>query len=192
MYLKQSTMARRSKITRMDKWDVPTSRPRLKGGNIPLCDLSPRTVLHQLGSLVYFAQFKRSKHGTSFSEIKQSADIAALFADTASNFIQRLVNNTEDWCIITTPRRRHADGFHFATAVCERTAARLGIPFYADAVQCINRNRLELDFHLLRPIAERRVIVYDDIITTGTTLTATRALLDDRDFILNIIGINNR
>ena len=32
----------------------------------------------------------------------------------------------------------------------------LGIPFYADAVQCINRNRLELDFHLLRPIAERR------------------------------------
>lgn len=192
MYLKQSTMARRSKITRMDKWDVPTSRPRLKGGNIPLCDLSPRTVLHQLVSLVYFAQFKRSKHGTSFSEIKQSADIAALFADTASNFIQRLVNNTEDWCIITTPRRRHADGFHFATAVCERTAARLGIPFYADAVQCINRNRLELDFHLLRPIAERRVIVYDDIITTGTTLTATRALLDDRDFILNIIGINNR
>lgn len=185
-------MARRSKITRMDKWDVPTSRPRLKGGNIPLCDLSPRTVLHQLGSLVYFAQFKRSKHGTSFSEIKQSADIAALFADTASNFIQRLVNNTEDWCIITTPRRRHADGFHFATAVCERTAARLGIPFYADAVQCINRNRLELDFHLLRPIAERRLIVYDDIITTGTTLTATASLLADRDFVLNIIGINNR
>ncbi len=176
----------------MDKWDVPTSRPRLKGGNIPLCDLSPRTVLHQLVSLVYFAQFKRSKHGTSFSEIKQSADIAALFADTASNFIQRLVNNTEDWCIITTPRRRHADGFHFATAVCERIADTLGIPFYADAVQCINRNRLDPDFHLLRPIAERRVIVYDDIITTGTTLTATRALLDDRDFILNIIGINNR
>jgi len=176
----------------MDNWDVPASRPRLKGGNIPLCDLSPRTVLHQLGSLVYFAQYRRTKSGIPFSEIKQSADIAALFADAAANFIERLVNNTEDWCIITTPRRRHADGFHFATAVCERIAARLGIPFYADAVQCINRNRLEPDFHLLRPIAERRVIVYDDIITTGTTLTATASLLADRDIVLTIIGINNR
>jgi predicted amidophosphoribosyltransferase len=36
------------------------------------------------------------------------------------------------------------------------------------------------------------VIVYDDIITTGTTLTATASLLADRDFVLNIIGINNR
>lgn len=185
-------MSRRSKITRMDNWDVPASRPRLKGGNIPLCNLSPQTVLHQLGSLVYFAQFKRTKSGTPFSEIKHSADIAELFAETACNFIERLVNNTEDWCIITTPRRRHADGFHFATAVCERISIRLGIPFYADAVQCINRNRLEPDFYLLRPIAERRVIVYDDIITTGTTLTATASLLSDRDFVLNIIGINNR
>lgn len=185
-------MARRSKITRMDKWDVPASRPRLKGGNIPLCDLSPRTVLHQLGSLVYFAQYRRTKSGIPFSEIKQSAEIALSFADTAANFIERLVINTEDWCIITTPRRRHSDGFHFATAVCERISIRLGIPFYADAVQCINHNRLDPDFHLLRPIKERRVIVYDDIITTGTTLTATAALLADRDFVLNIIGINNR
>lgn len=185
-------MALRSKIIRMDKWDIPASRPRLKGGNIPLCDMSPRTVLHQLGSLAYFSQFKRTKNGTPFSEIKQSADIAKLFADATVNFIERLVNNTEDWCIITTPRRRHADGFHFATSVCERIAARIGIPFYADSVQCINRNRLEPEFYLLRPIKERRVIIYDDIITTGTTLTATTSLFADRDLVLNIIGINNR
>lgn len=176
----------------MDKWDVPASRPRLKGGNIPLCDLSPRTICHQLGDLVYFSQFKRTKKGIPFSEIKQSAEIAQVFADAACNFILRLVNNTENWAIITTPRRRHADGFHFASAVCEIISDRLGISFYADAVQCINRNRLEPEFYLLRPIAERRVIVYDDIITTGTTLTATASLLADRDFILNLIGINNR
>lgn len=176
----------------MDKWDVPASRPRLKGGNIPLCDLSSRTVLHHIGSMVYFSQHKRTKSGIPFSEIKCSADIALSFAETACSFIECLVNNTEDWCIITTPRRRHADVFHFATAVCERISIRLGIPFYADAVQCINRNRLDPDFHLLRPIAERRVIVYDDIITTGTTLTATASLLADRDFVLNLIGINNR
>lgn len=176
----------------MDKWDVPASQPRLKGGNIPLCDLSSHTTAHQLGALVYFSQFKRTKKGMPFSEIKQSADIAAVFADAACNFILRLVNNTEDWAIITTPRRRHADGFHFATSICEMISARLGIPFYADAVQCINRNRLAPDFHLLRPIVERQVIIYDDIITTGTTLTATASLLADRDFVLNLIGINNR
>lgn len=185
-------MRKRSKITRMDKWDAPTSRPRLKGGAIPLCDLEPRNAMHTLGSLIYFSQFKRTKRGTPFSEIKQSEELASLFADVACNFIQRLVNNTEDWCIITTPRRRHNDGFHFATAVCDEIACRLGLPFYADAVQCINRNRLEPEFHLLRPIPERRVILYDDIITTGTTLTATNQLLADRDSVLNLIGINNR
>ena len=176
----------------MDRWDVSASKPRLKGRNIPVCDLSPRPVLHQLGGLIYFSQYKRSKKGVPFSEIKQSADIAEQFAKNAISLLLRLVNNTEDWAIITTPRRRHIDGFHFATSVCEKISERLKIPFYADAVQCINRNRLDPDFHLLRPIAERNVIIYDDIITTGTTLTATCSLLADRDFVLNIIGINNR
>lgn len=192
MYLITLTMARRSKITRMDKWDDPASRPRLKSGSIPLCDLSPRPALHQLGSRVYFSQFRRTKKGIPFSEIKQSADIAKEFADAACKFIMQLVRNTDGWAIITTPRRRHAEGFHFATAVCEIISSRLGIRFYADAVQCINRNRLAPEFHLLRLIPERRVIVYDDIITTGITLTATTSLLDDRDFVLNLIGINNR
>lgn len=183
---------KRGKITRMDKWDVPTSRPRLKGGNIPVCDLRPRTVLHQLGNLHYFSQFRRTKKGTPFSEIKQSEDIAELFAESASSFLSSFIANTEGWAIITTPRRRHYSGFHFATAVCERIGSKLGIQFYPDAVQCINRNRLEPDFHLLRPIDQRQVIVYDDIITTGTTLTATAALFADRDFVLHLIGINNR
>lgn len=176
----------------MDDWDVPTARPRLQGGGIPLCDMSPRTVMHRLGDLVYFSQFRRTKNGTPFSDIKCSSDIARDFADVACEFIRHLVRNTDGWALITTPRRRHADGFHFATEVCKRIAEHFGMPFYAGAVQCISCDRLNPDFHLLQPIAERRVIVYDDIITTGTTLTATVSLLADRDFVLNIIGINNR
>lgn len=185
-------MGSRSKITHMDDWDVFPSQPRLKGGGIPLCDLKHRTVMHRLGSLIYFSQFKRTKEGTSFSEIKQSAGMASLFAKVASDFIENLVGNMEGWCIITTPRRRHSQGFHLATAVCWGISARLRIPFHAEAVQCINRNRLSPEFHLLLPVPERRVIIYDDIITTGMTLTATAALLPDRDSVLNIISINNR
>lgn len=185
-------MSRRSKITRMDKWDIPASRPRLKGGNIPLCDLNARPTLHRLGMLWYISHFRRIKVGTPFSEIKQSQDAVARFADAAIFFLVQFINNTEDWAIVTTPRRRHADGFHFASEVCREIAKSLHIPFYADAVQCISRSRLAPEFHLLRPINERRVIIYDDIITTGTTLTATADLFADRDFVLNIIGINNR
>lgn len=180
------------KIIRMDQWDVPTSWPRLRGGDIPLCDLSSRPALHQLGNLVYFSFFRRTKTGKSFAEIKNSAEIAEEFAEAALDFLLRLIGNTEGWAIVTTPRRRHTDSFHFATYVCEIMATRLGITFYNDAVQCVNRNRLAPEFHLLRPIAERKVIIYDDIITTGTTLTATTLLLGDREMILNLIGINNR
>lgn len=176
----------------MDRWDILPKQPRLTGKDIPLCDLSSRPVIHQLGSLVYFSFCKRTKTGIPFSEIKQSAEYAVKFALEAISLISRLVNNTEDWAIITTPRRRHFDGFHFATSVCEHISSTLDIPFYRDAVQCINRSRLDPEFHLLRNIEKRNVIVFDDIITTGTTLKATRELLADRDFILNIVGINNR
>lgn len=176
----------------MDKWDISASRPLLKGGNIPLCDLSSRPSLHQLGLHVYFSHYKRTKKGIPFSEIKQSAEYANQFAQNAIGLLHKLVNDFSGWAIITTPRRRHYGGFHFATAVCEEIAESLSIPFYEDAVQCINRNRLSPQFHLLRPIAERKIIIYDDIITTGVTLTATNELLADREIVLNIIGISNR
>lgn len=183
---------RRGKITRMDKWDIPASRPRLKGGNIPLCDLNARPALHRLGKLWYVSHFRRTKVGTPFSEIKQSQAAVDLFADAAVFFLDKFINNTEDWAIVTTPRRRHTDGFHFASEVCRVIAKSLSVPFYADAAQCVSRDRLAPEFHLLRPIKERRIIIYDDIITTGATLTATAELFADRDFILNVIGINNR
>ena len=185
-------MKRRSRIVRMDRWDVPASKPKLKGGNVPLCDLSERPALHQIGDFVYFSHYRRTKNGTPFDEIKQSEEVAERFAESAYNLLRRLIPNTEGWAIITTPRRRHTDGFHFSTSVCRRISELTGIPFYNDAVQCINRSRLNPEFHLLRPLDERKVIIYDDIITTGSTLTATATLLYDREMIINLIGINNR
>lgn len=176
----------------MDDWDIPPGRQRLKGGEIPRCDLAPRPAMHRIGSIVYFSQFRRTKAGTPFSEIKRSDGLATVFAEAAASFIRRMVNNTSGWAIITTPRRRHHEGFHFASEVCSLISAALGIPFHSDAVQCVNRRRIDPEFHLLRPFEERKVIVYDDIITTGSTLTATAGLLSDRDIVLNLIGISNR
>lgn len=176
----------------MDDWDIPVRQHKLKGKDIPLCDLTPRPALHKIGSLAYISQFRRTKSGTPFSDIKQSAEIAQKFAEAAVSIISRIVLNTCGWAIITTPRRRHSEGFHFATEVCTQISETLGIPFHRDAVLCVNRSRIEPEFHILRPMEEKKLIVYDDIITTGSTLSATAALLSDRDIVLNLIGISNR
>ncbi|MBP3537123.1 MAG: phosphoribosyltransferase [Muribaculaceae bacterium] len=185
-------MRRRSKIVRMDQWDTVAKGPKLLSDRVPRCDLAPREALHRIGSMYYISQFRRSKEGLMFREIKSSGEHAGLFADAACKFLAAFIGNTAGWCVITTPRRRHADGFHFATEVCRRISGTLGIPFYVDALQCVNHDRLHPDFMLLRPIAERRVIVYDDIITTGSTLLATNTQLGDRDMVLNLISISNR
>ena len=185
-------MRRRSKIIRMDDWDAVAKGPKLLSDNVPRCDLAQREALHRIGSLYYVSQFKRSREGMTFLEIKASADHAMMFAESASKFITSFIGDTSGWCIITTPRRRHADGFHFATEVCRNISASTGIPFYDDALQCVNHDRLHPDFRLLRPIPERRVIVYDDIITTGSTMIATNAQLGDREMVINLIGISNR
>ena len=52
---------------------------------------------------------------------------------------------------------------------------------------------MELEFHLLRPLAEKRIIIFDDIITTGKTLEATYALIrEKREQVICIVGINNK
>lgn len=185
-------MAKHGKIIRMDRWDRLPGKNRLKRGNDHYCNLTPRPSLHRLGNIYYTSFYRRTKSGMSFEEIKQSEVVAYDFAEVVCGFLRCYISSFNDMCIITTPRRRHYDSFHFASAVCFQISKILNIPFYSDAVQCVNRSRLAPDFMLLRLFSERRVIVFDDIITTGMTLTATNNLLDDREFVLNLIGINNR
>lgn len=180
-------MARRKgRIIRFEDWE------RRFNKGLPLCDMKPSLKCHRIGELYYFSFFRRTKSGKPFTEIKQSADDTAVFSSQAVYFLRKLVLNLDGWCIVTTPRRRSGEGMHFASEVCSRIADEIGIPFYDNAVCCVNRKRIEPDFILLRPIPERRVIVFDDIITTGSTLKATVESLGERDIIVNLIGINNR
>lgn len=185
-------MSRRSRITRMDRWDEGLGKPKLMSDKVPHCDLSPRWAMHRIWDMVYFSQFKSGKKGRTFREIKASPDDARIFADEAVKFLRDVVNSFGNFAIVTTPKRRHDDGFHFATEVCRLISEDLGIPFYDGAVATLNRDRLHPDFILLREITEPHVIVYDDIITTGATLIATSRLFADRAIVLNVIGISNR
>ena len=105
---------------------------------------------------------------------------------------RHIVGGYEGWCIVTTPRRRHNEGFHFSTSICTKIAGAVKIPFYENAIQCLTKDRLNPEFFLLRPIKEKKIIVYDDILTTGSTLLATYELLKDREQLLFLVGINNK
>ena len=96
------------------------------------------------------------------------------------------------WCIITTPRRRHKNGFHFSTEICSKAADILHIPFYPDAFSAKDRNRINPVFYMEENPAEVNVIVYDDIISTGETIRTVREMLLDAGHVtFLVVGIKN-
>ena len=137
-------MVKRGKIIRMDSRDSLPGKNRLMRGNERYCDLTPRPSLHRLGNIYYTSFYRRTKSGMSFDEIKQSEVVAHDAAEVVCGFLRCFLSSFRDMCIITTPRRRHHDSFHFARAVCRHKAENLNIPFYCRAVRCVNR-RAESD-----------------------------------------------
>ena len=172
----------------MDEWDKPTlgwkKRERF-------CNMQPKVRIHRKGGFYYISLFARTKDGIPFDGIKNSGECAEVISSVATELILSLVQPDDEWCIVTAPKRRHFTEYHFATDVCKKIARGLNIKFYESAIQCLTRTRINPEFHLLRPISEQRIIFFDDICTTGSTITAAYELLKDRKQVLCIVGINN-
>jgi predicted amidophosphoribosyltransferase len=97
-----------------------------------------------------------------------------------------------DWCIITTPKRRHLVK-NFATRISEEIAAHLNIPFYEDVCSCRTKQRVDAIFDVNVVPKEQNVICFDDFVTTGQTLQAMkRALEPFNKNLLFFSGINNK
>lgn len=159
-----------------------------------LCDLKDHVQIRRANEAYYQSLMKTGKKGIPLTEIKVPENVQ-MFAETALAFIEGALGGSlrdGDWCIMTTPRRRHLEGFHFATAVCEYMAGELGIPFYRDAVTCKNRDRMNPEFTLQVEPEESNVLLYDDIITTGLTIKAERDLLQNLGHtVFTVISIDN-
>lgn len=173
----------------MDDWDKISQK---KGE--PRCNLQLRLSYGKANGVPYFSLFRRSGSGATFNELKEREATAKIMATSAIGLLMQFYTceDLREFCVITSPRRRHFEGLHLATEVCRILAHTFAIPFYENAIQCINRHRIQPEFHRLYPIPERKVILFDDIITTGSTLKATVESLGDRAVILPIIGIKNR
>lgn len=164
-----------------------------------LCDLKKQIKCHSSGDMILTSFYQVGKKGIPIAQIKKQPTNAKLFADNLCDYLICSTgggyNNLPkgDWCIVTTPRRRHKDGFHFATEICRQAAQNLGLPFYTDAFIAENRCRIEPDFQLVTNPEQTNVILYDDIITTGVTLkTCRQLLLDAGHVVLLCVGIRNQ
>lgn len=159
----------------------------------PKCGMNLAIVMHKVSGSFYRATFATGgDDGQTLDEIKCPENVEA-FACAAAEMIVDDLGNVAGAAIVTTPRRRHRDGFHFATAVCDSMSAKLGIPFYSDAITVSNRDRSHPKMSFVTQPAEKLLFLYDDIITTGLTLTATRQMLVDAGHtVYAVVSIDNK
>ena len=91
---------------------------------------------------------------------------------------------------IITIGREFGSGGH---EVGVNLSKKLGIPFYEDVITAGNRRRIEPVFEMSAEVGQPNVILYDDIITTGSTLTESRRLLTEAGKnVLAIAAIRNQ
>ena len=162
-----------------------------------LCDLKKKIKAHTNGAMIFTTFYEVGKRGIPITQIKEKESNAELFADNLCDYLVGATGGVTllngDWCLCTTPRRRHKDGFHFSTAICELASEKLGLPFYKDAFIAENASRLKPDFKLVINPKQTNVILYDDIISTGVTIrTCRQLLLDEGHVVLLNVGIQNQ
>ncbi len=159
------------------------------------CDFTPRPRLTRRSGLFFLSYWQKSVYGRTLTEIKADDSMVIFFASTMTSFIKELIGTdltNGNWCIITTPKRRHLVK-NFATRISEKIAAQLDIPFYEDVCSCHTRQRVNAVFSVNVVPKEQNVICFDDFVTTGQTLQAMkRALEPYKSNILFLSGINNK
>ena len=159
------------------------------------CDFDYRPRLTRRVGVWFLSLWQKSLMGRTLTEIKSDPAEIPHFADAVSDFLLELLGPSMAsglWCVCTTPKRRHKER-NFASLVSMEIARRLGIPFYEDVALCRNRQRVNAVFDLNVLPAEPNIIVFDDFVTTGSTLGAMHRLLSPLGKnLLFVAGINNK
>ena len=159
------------------------------------CDFELKIRMSRRAGVWFFSMWQKSIMGRTLTEIKADGNEIPHFAEAISSLIKEVVGqhlSDGDWCIVTTPKRRHKER-NFATLVAMEIGLILGIPFYEDVASCRSRHRIDAVFDLQFTPPEKNVILFDDFVTTGATLKAMKAVLESvKKNVLSFTGINNK
>lgn len=159
------------------------------------CDFQFHPRLVRRGGGYFFSIWKKSVMGRTLTDIKADEAMIPFFAEHVGAFVKEVIGGFlqgGDWCVVTTPKRRHKVR-NFATLTAIRMAELLEIPFYEDVATCRSRHRVGAVFDLQQLPPERNIILYDDFVTTGSTLCSMRNVLEPNEKnVLCFTGINNK
>lgn len=159
------------------------------------CDFQFHLRLTRRASTSFISIWQKSVFGRTLTEIKSDESMVSYFAEHLYPVIQEVIGyqlQQGDWAIVTTPMRRHKER-NFASSIAAQLSEILNIPFYFDCAHCRNRQRVNAVFDANNIPRERNVIVFDDFVTTGSTLLAMKNLLQAHDKnTIFICGINNQ
>ena len=159
------------------------------------CDFTYKLRLTRRASTNFITIWQKSVFGKTLTEIKSDDDMIPFFVESLVPVIRECIGYhicDGSWAIVTTPMRRHKER-NFATLVSEGLAKELGIPFYFDCAHCRSKQRVGAVFDANNLPHEPNVIVFDDFVTTGSTLLAMKNLL--QEYGKNPVffaGINNK
>ena len=143
------------------------------------CDFSYGLRMTRRASVNFISIWKKTLYGRTLTDIKGDPDMVQYFADNIVPVIKECIGyslHAGHWCICTSPKRRHKVR-NFASMISAEIARQLGIPFYEDVAFCKTKQRINAVYELNVLPKEPNVIVFDDFVTTGSTLLAMKRLL---------------
>lgn len=146
------------------------------------CDFAPNKVRisYRNPQFGIISLWKKSLYGRTPTDIKSDPDMVEFFATNVAKLVGQILGSSlanGDWCIVTSPKRRHKVR-NFASLISARLAALLGVNFYEDLAECHSKHRVGAVFTFgAEPPKESNIIVFDDFVTTGATMISMRNLL---------------
>lgn len=159
------------------------------------CDFATDRFRLNARGIMFLSLWKRSIYGRTLTEIKGDDRMPEFFAKGMIPFILRIFGGNlpgGDWAIVTPPPRRHLEN-NFAMRCAVLIAEGLQIPFRRGVARAKNRQRVNAEFELIDAPKERNLIVFDDIVTTGSTFVAMDKLLRPLGkTTVFVTGINNK
>ena len=159
------------------------------------CDFAYKLRLTRRASTNFITIWQKSVFGRTLTDIKSDDAMISYFVENLAPVIRECIGyhlTDGSWSIVTTPMRRHLT-HNFATLISEGLASELGIPFYFDCAHCRSKQRVGAVFDANNIPREPNVIVFDDFVTTGSTLLAMKNLLQScgKNCVF-FAGINNK
>lgn len=159
------------------------------------CDFQYHLRLTRRASTNFITIWQKSVFGRTLTDIKSDDSMVPFFIENLVPVIHEMIGfhlGNGSWALVTTPMRRHKER-NFASRIAERLAAELGIPFYFDCAHCRSKQRIGAVFDANNIPREGNVIVFDDFVTTGSTLQSMKnLLLKEGKNPIFICGINNK